>query len=60
MEKPFSLAPIFSGSAVLQRGEPVKIFGSGMENAVAEVSLSSMDRLARARVQDGRWYACLP
>jgi len=60
VEKPFSLAPIFSDGAVLQRGEPVKIFGAGAENAAVEVSLSSMDRPVCARVRDGRWCACLP
>jgi len=59
VEKTFSLAPIFSDGAVLQRGEPINVFGFGAEGADVEVRLSCMECAVHTSVQKGRWCVCL-
>lgn len=58
MDMYFSLAPIFSDGAVLQRQMPVLIFGEGPENA--EVTVTLGDDTARGIVHKGVWQAALP
>lgn len=60
MEQIFCLAPVFSDGVVLQRREPVWIFGGGEEGAAVEVRLSSMERPCRTVVRDGEWRVSLP
>lgn len=60
MEQVFCLAPIFSDGAVLQRREPIQIFGCGEEGAAVEVRLSSTEQPCRTVVRDGAWRVSLP
>lgn len=60
MEQTFGLAAVFSDGAVLQRGEPIWVFGSGEEGAEVEVRLSSSDRSYRTAVREGQWRVSLP
>lgn len=58
MDKHFSLAPIFSDGAVLQRRMPVLLFGEGPENA--EVTVTLGDDTACGVVHNGAWQVELP
>lgn len=53
MDKAFSLAPVFSDGAVLQRQMPLRIFGEGPEGAWVTVTLAG--NTARGKVMDGCW-----
>ena len=55
-----SLAAVFRGPAVLQRGEPVAVFGAGPPGAAVRVLLRGR-HVATAKVGvDGSWRAVLP
>jgi sialate O-acetylesterase len=53
------LAPVFTDHAVLQRGQPVRVWGLAQPNAGVEVDLSGASASAVADAQ-GRWSAALP
>lgn len=53
------LHPMFADHAVLQRGQPIPVYGRAKAGADVRVSLGSTSITARAD-QDGRWRAALP
>ncbi|AEN73103.1 protein of unknown function DUF303 acetylesterase [Rhodothermus marinus SG0.5JP17-172] len=57
--EPFRLAPIFSDHAVLQRQQPIRIWGWGAPGATVRVRLDTLTAQARVDV-DGRWLVELP
>jgi len=53
------LAPVFSDHAVLQRGQPIRVWGVTQPNAAVAIDLSGANASATADAQ-GRWSAALP
>ena len=53
------LAPVFSDHAVLQRGQPIRVWGQAPAHTAVEVDLSGQTASATADAQ-GRWSAALP
>ncbi|MBU4434370.1 MAG: sialate O-acetylesterase [Alphaproteobacteria bacterium] len=53
------LAPVFTDHAVLQRGQPIRVWGVAQPNAVVEVDLAGATASAVADAQ-GRWMTALP
>lgn len=51
-------APVFTANAVLQRDQPVTIWGTGRDGEKVTVSL--LDQSASTTVADGRWAVKLP
>ncbi len=51
-------APVFTSGAVLQRDQPIAVWGSGRDGE--KVTLEFLDRSASAVVSDGRWSITLP
>jgi len=53
------LAPVFTDHAVLQRGQPIRVWGAAQPDAGVEIDLSGATASATADAQ-GRWSAALP
>jgi len=53
------LAPVFTDHAVLQRGQPIRVWGQAPPNAAVAIDLSGTNATAIADTQ-GRWSAALP
>jgi len=53
------LAPVFSDHAVLQRGQPIRVWGQVKPGAAVAIDLSGQTATATADA-DGRWSAALP
>ena len=53
------LAPVFTDHAVLQRGQPIRVWGVAQPNAAVAVDLSGATASVNADAQ-GRWSASLP
>jgi sialate O-acetylesterase len=53
------LHPMFADHAVLQRGQPIPVYGSAKPGADVTVQLGAATATARAG-KDGRWQAALP
>jgi len=53
------LASVFSDHAVLQRGQPIRVWGKATPNAAVAIDLSGTAASATADAQ-GRWSAALP
>ncbi len=53
------LAPVFTDHAVLQRGQPIRVWGAAKPGAVVELSLGEAQATATADA-DGRWSTTLP
>lgn len=51
-------APVFTSGAVIQRDQPVAVWGVGREGE--NVTVEILDRSATAVVRDGRWLVTLP
>ena len=54
----FSLNSLFSDHMVLQRNQPIRIFGTGADNSEVVVKLA--DQEGRSTVRDGTWEVKLP
>lgn len=54
----FSLNSLFSDHMVLQRNQPIRVFGTGANNSEVVVTLAG--REARSTVRDGIWEVQLP
>jgi sialate O-acetylesterase len=53
------LAPVFTDHAVLQRGQPIRVWGAAKAGEAVELSLGEAKASATADAQ-GRWSATLP
>jgi len=53
------LAPVFTDHAVLQRGQPIRVWGAARPGAVVELSLGEARTSATADAQ-GRWSTTFP
>ncbi len=53
------LAPVFSDHAVLQRGQPIRVWGAAQPGAGVDIDLSGATISATADAR-GRWSAALP
>jgi sialate O-acetylesterase len=53
------LAPVFTDHAVLQRGQPIRVWGAAKPGAVVSLALGEAQASATADAQ-GRWSATLP
>jgi sialate O-acetylesterase len=53
------LAPVFTDHAVLQRGQPIRVWGAAKADEAVELSLGEAKASATADAQ-GRWSATLP
>ncbi|CAN7228194.1 sialate O-acetylesterase [Caulobacter sp. LjRoot300] len=53
------LAPVFTDHAVLQRGQPIRVWGAAKAGEAVELSLGETKTSATADAQ-GRWSATLP
>src|SRR5690242_20363856 len=53
------LASPFSDNMVLQRGRPIRVWGSSAANATVEVTLGTVEQSTQADVQ-GHWMITLP
>lgn len=58
MKEKLCLAKVFSDGMVLQRRQPVRVFGTGMDGA--DVCVEIGEKKACCVVKDGRWCAQLP
>lgn len=58
MKRKFQLATVFSDGMVLQRRQPVNVFGTGEDGTHVTVTIGSVS--AACVVKDGRWNAVLP
>lgn len=59
----FRVAAVFSHHMVLQRGEPIRIFGEGVDGTCVRVCLEKPDGVKveeRTIAQNDRWLATLP
>ncbi|MBO9711011.1 MAG: sialate O-acetylesterase, partial [Caulobacter sp.] len=53
------LAPVFTDHAVLQRGQPIRVWGAARPGEAVELSLGEAKASATADAQ-GRWSATFP
>jgi len=53
------LAPVFTDHAVLQRGQPIRVWGAARPGAVVSLKLGDAETTATADVQ-GRWTTTFP
>ncbi len=51
-------APVFTADAVLQRDQPIALWGTGRDGEAVTVEL--LDKSASTTVKDGRWRVTLP
>lgn len=58
VKRKFQLATVFSDGMVLQRRQPVNVFGTGEDGTHVTVTIGSVS--AACVVKDGRWNAVLP
>jgi sialate O-acetylesterase len=54
----FALNRLFSDHMVLQRNQPIRIFGTGTDRSEVAVKLAGQE--ARSTVRDGMWEVQLP